>query len=141
MAAASAYVPFVGMAISPLTAFFVQSVVLLTVVRALTRRPRALAFLIIVGLAVAGSGSIETIPSWIVVGLTTGIVLMLAYLLVFRHQPMIVVPATATAIAFSVLRDGIQHPFPTAIAGSIAAAALAAIVAWVWYRGSATVVE
>jgi hypothetical protein len=141
MVPASAYIPFITIALSPLTGFFLQSIVLLTIVRVLARKPRAAMALIVVGLAVAGSASIETIPSWLIVGLTTGIVLMLAYLLVLRHQPMVVIPAVAAAVAFSTLRDGIQHPFPSALAGSIAAAALLAVVAWVWYRSSATLVE
>jgi hypothetical protein len=32
------------------------------------------------------------------------------------------------------LRDGIQRPYPTALAGSIAAAALVAIVGYVWFK-------
>jgi hypothetical protein len=134
MGPASAYVPFVTAALSPLTAFFIQSIVLLAVIRALTHKPRALVFLIVVGLAVAGSGSIETIPSWLIVGLTTGIVLMLVYLLVFRDQPMVIIPAVATAVALSALRDGIQHPYPTALPASIAAVVLLALVAYVWLR-------
>jgi hypothetical protein len=129
------------MALSPLTGFFVQSIILLTAIRGLTRRPRALLFLILVGLAVAGSGFIDTISSWLILGLTTAIVLMLAYLLVFRHQPMLVIPATATVVALSSLRDGIQRPYPTALAGAVAAAVVVLLVAWVWFRSSATVVE
>jgi hypothetical protein len=141
MAGASSYVPLVTMALSPITGFFVQAILLLTVIRVAGRRPRRALLLIVVGLAAAGSGSIETIPSWLAIGLVTGIILMLAYLLVFRHQPMLVIPAAATAVAFSVLRDGIQRPYPTAVAGSIAAAVLIAVVAWVWYRRSVTVME
>src|ERR1051326_4240398 len=134
MGPASAYVPFITMALSPLTAFFIQSIVLLAVVHVLARKPRAIMFFIVVGLAVAGSGSIETTAWWLIVGLTTGIVLMLAYLLVFRHQPLLVIPAAATAVALSALRDGIQRPFPTALSGSIAAVVLIALATWVWYR-------
>jgi len=39
------------------------------------------------------------------------------------------------------LRDGIQRPYSTALLGSIMASVLIALAAWVWYRGSATVVE
>jgi hypothetical protein len=141
MLGASAYIPSLMMALSPLTGFFVQSIILLTAIRGLTRRPRALLFLILVGLAVAGSGFIDTISSWLILGLTTAIVLMLAYLLVFRHQPMLVIPATATVVALSSLRDGIQRPYPTALAGAVAAAVVVLLAAWVWFRSSATVVE
>jgi hypothetical protein len=136
---ASAYIPFVTAALSPVTTLFIQAIILLTVVYALARRTRASTFLIVAGFAIAGSASIETIPSWLIVGATTGIVLMLAYLVAFRHQPMLLVITTATLVILSALRDGIQHPFPSALAGSIAAALFIAIAAWAWFRGSATV--
>jgi formate/nitrite transporter FocA (FNT family) len=66
---------------------------------------------------------------------------MLAYLAVFQHKPMLVVVTTATLVILSTLRDGIQHPYSSALVGSVAAAVFVAIAAWVWYRGSVTVVE
>ncbi|HYR43157.1 MAG TPA: hypothetical protein VER98_09050, partial [Terriglobia bacterium] len=138
---ASAFLPAVTAALSPVTGFFVQAIILLTVVHALAGRTRASVFWILVGLAVAGSTSIETIPSWLIIGATTGIVLMLAYLAAFRHQPMLVVFTAATVVILSTLRDGVQRPYPSALAGSIAAAVLVAIAAWVWYRESARVME
>ena len=134
MSAASAYIPWITMALSPLTAFFIQSIILLTVIHVLVRRPRFAAFLIVVGLAVAGSGSIETIPSWLVGGLTTGAVLMLAYFVAFRHQPSLVILAVAAAAVLSILRDGIQRPYPTALVGAILGAVLVAFAAWVWFK-------
>src|SRR5437660_3506082 len=107
---ASAFVPAVTAALSPLTAFFIQSIILLTIVHALAGRTRAGVFWILVGLALAGSTSIETIPSWLIIGATTGIVLMLAYVVAFRHQPILVVFTAATVVILSALRDGIQHP-------------------------------
>jgi len=124
-----------------LSGFFIQAIILLAVVHALAGRTRASVYWILVGLAVAGSTSIETIPSWLIIGATTGIVLMLAYLVAFRHQPMLLVFTTATVIILSTLRDGIQHPYPSALAGSIAAALLVPIAAWVWFRESARVME
>src|SRR5262249_8264579 len=99
------------------------------------------AILIVVGLAVAGAGSIETIPSWLVAGLATGAVLMLAYFVAFRHHPAVVIPAVAAAGVLSTLRDGLQRPYPTALAGGIAGAVLVAAAAWAWYRGSVRVME
>ena len=131
---ASAFIPFVTAALSPITGFFIQAIILLTVVYALVGKPGRAAFLIVVGLALAGSASIETIPSWLVVGATTGAVLMLAYLLAFRHEPMLVVPTTATLAVLATLRDGILHSYPAALAGAIAGALLITGAAWLWYR-------
>ena len=131
---ASAYIPFVTAALSPITGFVIQAIILLTIIYALVGKPGRAAFLVVVGLALAGSTSIETIPSWLVVGATTGAVLMLAYLLAFRHEPMLVVPTTATLAVLATLRDGILHSYPAALAGAIAGALLITGAAWLWYR-------
>ena len=137
----STFLPIVTAALSPVTALLIQSIVLLTVIHLVLRRVSASAFLVLAGLAVAGSTGIETIPSWLIVGATTGVVLMLAYLLVFQHEPMLAIITTATLVILAALRDGLQRPYPSALAGSIAASVLVAIAAWAWYRGSATVTE
>ena len=139
LAAASMFVPAIGAAIGPLTAFFTQTLVLLSVMYAFDRRPRAAALWIIVGIAVAGSSGIETIPSWLIAGATTGLLLMIAYTLVFRHRRELLLISTATLAILSTIRDGLQHAYPAALAGSIAAAILVAIAQWVWFRTSATV--
>jgi hypothetical protein len=141
MGPASTFIPIVTAALSPVTGLFIQGIVLLTVIHAVHRRVRGSVFLILAGLAVAGSSGIETIPSWLMVGATTGIVLMLAYLLAFQHEPALVIVTTATLVILATLRDGILHPYPTALAAGIAGAALVAAAAWAWYRGSVTVVE
>ena len=141
LSAASTFLPILTAALSPLTAFIIQAIVLLTVFFALAQRTRASVLLVVAGLVMAGSTAIETIPSWLIFGAATGIVLMLAYLAVFRHQPMVALVTAATLVILSTLRDGIQRPYSTALLGSIMASVLIALAAWVWYRGSATVVE
>src|SRR2546422_181534 len=141
LSAASTFLPILTAALSPLTAFIIQAIVLLTVFFALAQRTRASVLLVVAGLVMAGSTVIETIPSWLIFGAATGIVLMLAYLAVFRHQPMVALVTAATLVILSTLRDGIQRPYSTALLGSIMASVLIALAAWVWYRGSATVVE
>ncbi len=136
LAPASTFVPFLGAALTPIGGYFTQTLILLTVVYALLHRPKASAVWIFVGVALAGSGSIETIPSWLIIGLTTGILLMVAYQLVFRYQPELLLISTATLAILSAFRDGIQHMYPAALAGSLAAAAFIGIAAWMWFRGS-----
>ena len=48
-------------------------------------------------------------------------------------------PGAATLVILSTLREGLQYTYPGALLGSIAAAFLVAIVAWVWFRGSVKV--
>ena len=62
------------------------------------------ALLIGLGLVVAGSDSVETIPLWLADGAITGLVLLAAWVLVLRHQPALVplvTAAGATAVRHS----------------------------------------
>src|SRR5207249_4447279 len=140
LSAVSTYLPILT-ELSPLTTLVVQAIVLLIVFLALSRRTRPSVWLVLVGLVMTGSTTIETIPSWLILGAVTGIVLMLAYLAVFRHQPMFAIFTAATLVILSTLRDGIERPYSTALSGSIMASVLIVLAVWVWYRGSATVVE
>jgi len=141
LSAASTYFPILTAALSPVTTLVIQAIVLLVIFLALSRRTRASAWLVLVGLIMTGSTTIETIPSWLILGAATGIVLMLAYLAVFRHQPMLAIFTAVTLVILSTLRDGIQRPYWSALIGSIIASALIAVAAWVWYRGSVRVMD
>jgi hypothetical protein len=120
---------------------FSRTVILFTIVYLLDRKPRAAGIWILVGLGLAGAGSIETIPSWLILGATTGLALLLAYKLVFRHQPELLVIAIATLTILSAIRDGFQRMYPAALAGAFAAAVLTAVVSWLWFRGTIETVE
>jgi hypothetical protein len=137
LGAASAVAPSLAAALGPLSLFFTQTLILFTVLYALDRRPRSAWIWVLVGVALAGSSSvIATIPSWLVIGAVTGAAIMIAYRLVFRHQPGLLLVTTATLVILSAIRDGVQGMFPSALASFVAGAALVAIAAGVWFRGS-----
>jgi hypothetical protein len=129
------FLPLLGIALSPIAAYITQTLILLAIVYLLLRWPRAVWIWIVAGLAIAGTAGIETMTSWLLLGATTGMVLMIAYLLVFRHQPALFLASVATITLLSALRDGLQHPFPGALAGSLVAIALIAVTASLWYKG------
>jgi hypothetical protein len=131
----SMFLSLPGSALAPITGYFTETLILLTIVYVLRRWPNAGWVWILAGLAITGTAGIETMSSWLVLGATTGVVLLLAYVLVFRHQPALLVVSVAALTVLSTLRDGLQHPFPGALAGSILAAALIALTASVWYKG------
>jgi hypothetical protein len=133
---ASTFVPFISTALSPLSVFFTQVLTLLIVLYLLNRHPHAAVVWIIAGIAIAGSSGIETVSSWLVLGSITGVLLMLAYVFVFRYRPELMLVTVATLVILSTLRDGFQQTYPSAISGSIIAAVLVALVAGVWFRGS-----
>ncbi len=128
---ASTLAPLLSAALSPLSTFLTQTLILLVVLFGLSRKPRGSPLIILVALVLAGQ-SIETIGSWLVLGLATGMALLLAHRLVLRHQPGLIVPLTAALAALSALRDGLQRPYPFALAGAIIAGLLIAAVTWVW---------
>jgi hypothetical protein len=131
---ASAVVPLIGGMLAPLGGYFTQTLVVLAFVYALTRWPRATWIWILAGLALVGTSGIDTTLGWLILGVTAGIVLLIAYLLVFRQEPALVVLTTATVSALAALRDGFQHPYPAALTGAFIAALLIGIAAWTWYR-------
>jgi len=133
---ASAFAPFLGGALGPLGGFFTGTLILLVVVYGLQHRPRAAAIWILVGLAWEGTSSVETIPSWLIIGVTTGIVLWIAYRLVFRNRPEMVLLAAGTLTALSAIRDGMQRMYSGALPASVTAAIILAISALIWFRGT-----
>jgi hypothetical protein len=136
LAPVSAFIPFVVSALGPVNAFFTQAAILLTVLYGIHRRGRGSGIWIFLGIALAGSSSIETIPSWLIIGFTTGIVLMLAYLLVFRHYPELLLITTGTLVILSAIRDGVQRTYPLALPASLAGALCVAVTAWICFRGT-----
>jgi hypothetical protein len=135
LAPLSMFLPLLGIAVSPIAAYITQTLMLLAIIYLLLRWPGAVGVWIVAGLAISGTAGIETMTSWLLLGATTGVVLLIAYILVFRHQPELLLPSVATITVLSALRDGLQHPWPGALAGSLVAIALIALTASVWYKG------
>jgi hypothetical protein len=136
LSGASAFVPFLAGALAPVTIYLIQTLLLLTVLYALGRRTRPAWIWVLVGIALAGSSSIETIPSWLLIGTATGVVLMAAYRAVLRHQGELLMLMTAMQVVLSTIREGELGMYPSALAGSLAGAVLVAITAWIWFRGT-----
>lgn len=136
LAPAAAFVPFFAAALGPIGTVVTQALILLLVLYVVNLRSGAAALWLVLGIALAGSASIETIPSWLIVGAATGLALMIAYRLVFRHQPKLILISTATLVILGSIRDGVQGMYPLALFGSFAGALLVALLASASFRGS-----
>jgi len=132
--AASMFWPILGGAVTPLIQFLTQTLLLLVIFCAFTWKPRWSGLLVLIGLVIAGASSLETISSWLIAGLASGIVLWAAYTLVLRHQPKLLVTAIATLAIFSIFRDGLGRAYPGAFTGSILAIIVIGFAAWVWVK-------
>jgi hypothetical protein len=134
LGALASAVPLLGAALAPILGYFGETVILLAVIYAVAHWQRASWIWIAVGLALAGVQGIDTLLLWLVLGVTLGVLLLLAYLLVFRHQPALMLLTTATVAILSTLRDGLQRPYPAALPGAVAGSVLIAVAAAVWYK-------
>jgi hypothetical protein len=135
VASASMFLPLLSAAFAPVGTFLIQALVLLAALYFVSRWPRAPWIWFVVGLALAGASSIETMTAWLVLGVATGAVLFFAYVWVFRYRPELLIVTTMTLAALSTLRDGIQRMYPNALAGALAGIVMIAVSAAVWYKG------
>jgi len=132
----ASWIPFVSAALMPVVNF-IRQVLILSLVFHLAgwmRRIHPAVVLTGFGLIMAGSSSIETIPSWLLSGVALGLVLAASYLLLFKYQPNLI-PITFGMIAImSALKAGLRQTFPALLPGSIAAVVVIALLAWWWFR-------
>ncbi len=134
--------PFLAALLAPVTGVVVGTVlVLLTVLAAdratsgwRRRRSLGIALVIALALLVAGAGRPDSLTAWLGATALTTVVLVAAVLLVIRHAPAIVPLAFGTSKVLGAIRDAAIGGYPGAAAGAIAAAFVAALVAWGMYR-------
>jgi hypothetical protein len=88
--------------------------------------------LILTGFVVAGADGVSTLARWVAEGSLTGVVVWAAFLLVFRHHVALVPMTAATISATAVVREGIMHAYPGALAGSVVAAVLIMALGYIW---------
>jgi len=136
-ASAGNLIPFVSAALPPLATFLKQTLILWLVLQFVgrIRRVPPAVLLILIGLLASGS-NIETISSWLLAGIVSGIVLTAGYTFLLRHQPELLPLAMGTIAILSALKDGLRQTYPANLPGAITASILIAIVAWLWSRNT-----
>ncbi len=135
-------VPVLGAALGPLSSWVTGTALMLVVValvQAVTsdwqrRFAAGSAILVGLGLVVAGSDGVETVPLWFAEGVLTGLVLLAVWVLALRHQPALVPLVTATGTVLGAVHDAVVGAFPGATAGSLIGAVLV-VAAAVWWHG------
>jgi len=134
--------PALGAALGPLSSWITSTALILVavaLVQALTggwqrRYAAGSAILIGLGMVVAGSDGVETIPLWLAAGILTGIVLLAAWVLVIRRHPALVPLVTAAGIVFGAIHDAVVDAYPGVAPGSLIGAVLVAAAAVWWHR-------
>jgi hypothetical protein len=140
----TAWLPFLGNVLGPLNGLMTTTIVaaiLLQHVDKLSsrwrkRRVASVVVLILVGIVSAGTTNIESVASWLISGMITGVFLAAAYVLVLRHAFALLPIAVATITVLSRLAGGFVQAYPAALPGAITGALLTAIAAWIWVRAA-----
>jgi membrane protease YdiL (CAAX protease family) len=139
---AAARSPFLAAALDPVAGWIAGTAGFLLVyaaVDALWRRrpsaglPTALALLAF-GLVASGADGVPTIARWLGTGLVTGILLVVSYLLVFRHHLALVPVAAAVLTALTMLREGLLGAYPGAAVGAAVGGAIIVVLGVLWSK-------
>ncbi len=140
-ATAGTIVPLIAAALEPISSWITSAtlvMLMLGLVHAVSRgwtraRVPLAALLVVAGLILAGSAGVETVPAWLAAGVAVGVLLLAAYLLVLRFH-LALVPVAAAAVAIlGALHEGVLGTYPGALAGSVVAALLVAVLAAYWF--------
>jgi len=140
-AALSNYVPLLKDGFSPISGYILGTTLLLVIITAIdrftigwTKRRIIFAVLIVLmGFMVAGN-SADSIPFFLISGLISGVIYLLAYVFVFRFNLSLIPLALGAGAIFDILRKGIMNAYPSAVPGAVLAIILIGIVSIYWYR-------
>ncbi len=141
-AGATSFVPFAAAALNPTVTMLTRTVFFLLVVAAVNwmtagwrrRRVSAGVLLAVVGGVLGAAGSPMNLTPWLASAAAIGAVLVVAYVLVLRHDVSVVPLAVAVMTIAGTLREGWAAPFPGAVAGAIAGVILMGLAAFWWFR-------
>ncbi|MCI0697231.1 CPBP family intramembrane metalloprotease [candidate division KSB1 bacterium] len=140
--AAGNFLSLLDASLDPVGRFVMQTALLLLVIVAVDRftngwsRKKVLfsALVILLGMIMAGARSVETIPVWLLSGLLTGGLLLLAYIFVLRLNLALIPLAVSVMILLGEVKQGIAQPIPAARSGAIIAIVLTALFALYWLK-------
>lgn len=132
------YVPLLDVSLDGVSRVITQTVVLSFVflivdrfTSSWTRRKAVFgSVLVLYGIVLMGSRSIETIPIWLVSGLVIGGLLLGAYVIVLRVNTTIVPIAVATTSVLSLLRQGFLQAYPSVLLNVSIGIVVTILVVW-----------
>jgi Type II CAAX prenyl endopeptidase Rce1-like len=142
---AATFMPFLSAAFDPVVVLLARTVFLTLVVAAAnhlsamwTKQRVPVGTLIVLIAGVLGNaGSPRELPVWIGLTLLIGVLFLVAYVFVLRHDVSLVPLAAAVMTGLGALREGLAAAYPSSLAGAIVSIAVMLLIAGVWYRALA----
>jgi hypothetical protein len=142
VAAAGTVVPLLQSALDPITRVLMASALLLAATVTVDqwtagwnrRRVAGSALLAVVGIAAAGVPQSVHLGGWALAALTIAAALVVAYVTVLRFDLTMVPLALGTMTAVGALIRAAERPYPGALMGITAGAALAWVLGWWWFK-------
>jgi len=139
--AASTALPMLGVVVGTLSGWIMQTVLLLLVFSVMhmatqgwnKNRVTWLALVLLLGLVLAGTHSIETVPYWLAQGVAIGVAVLAVYVLVLRHCLVVLPLASGAVAALETVRQGVLRAFPGALTGAICATLFLLVGAVGWF--------
>ena len=136
------YVPFLGITIDHVEKFILATTLFLLIITAVDRftdgwtRKKLLfgILLVLFGLFQTGAGSVDSLSSWLLTGLLTGIIILLTYVFIVRFQLSVIPLITGAVIIMTALKGGIVGGHPAAIPGAVVAIILTVLLSVLWHN-------
>ncbi len=137
----SAYIPTLAIVTKTISIYIPTVIASLIVFASLehftkgwTKRKLLFSALLILLALIVEAFNMDTIISWLLTGLFSGIVLILVYTFVLRCQLALVPLAIASLIILEQLQQGLFNPHPTALTGTVLSIILIGSLSIYWYR-------
>ncbi|MFQ6673940.1 MAG: hypothetical protein ACE5GH_04040, partial [Fidelibacterota bacterium] len=90
--------------------------------------------LFVMGLVIAGAVSLESLSFWLVSGLVTGAVFLLAYIFVLRFRLSLLPLILGTLTILEEVKQGMYQAYPAALPGAFLAGVLVGLLSIYWFR-------
>ncbi len=140
--ALGSYVPFLALALGPVTGYLSQAIVGLLIFASVSRftrewsirRPLFGILLFAMGFVLAGTRGPETVSSWLIAGLFAGAIIVLLYLFIIRFSLPVVLLAVGGNVALATIKLRVMAPslevFPGIVMGILLLGVGACVLYW-----------
>ena len=144
--AVSSFIPFLGAGLAPVGQFVYSTALYLLIFTAVDRFTNGWSqrkglfaiLLVLMGVILAGAGRLDSVPFWLLSGIITGVVLVVAYQFVFRFHLALVPLVLGTGTILAELKQGLYWAYPTSFSGAILAVVVVGLLSFYWFKQLST---